>query len=120
MVAKAAAKLQKKVVQVCRPDLSPVSKCYTIDPSTFVVEDVEFTSHGKTSLAAAHAFFQAGGPEITVYAYHDPGDVQVYSVGFLLASLFGFAIHLPFLDRAERKRKAILTGGTAPPCFGPA
>ena len=35
-------------------------------------------------------------------------------------SLVLFLIHLPFLDRAERKRKAILTGGTAPPWYGPA
>jgi len=120
LVAQASLQLEKKGVTVCKPDSSPFSSCYTFDPSTFVVQDVKFVTHGKTNLAAAHAFFQAGGPEVTVYAYHDPGDVQIYSVAFLLASLFGFAIHVPFLDRAERKRKAILTGGTAPPWFGPA
>jgi hypothetical protein len=39
---------------------------------------------------------------------------------FLIASVVGLGIHLPFLDRAERKRKEILTGGTAPPWYGPA
>jgi hypothetical protein len=39
---------------------------------------------------------------------------------FLIFSTIGFAIHLPFLDRAERKRKNILTGGTAPVWRGPA
>ena len=66
------------------------------------------------------AFFSAGGPQITVFAYHDPGNVPVYSWSFLIASLLGFAVHLPLLDRAEKKRKAILTGGTAAPWYGPA
>ncbi len=35
-------------------------------------------------------------------------------------SVVGVAIHVPFLDRAERTRKQILTGGTAPPWYGPA
>jgi hypothetical protein len=39
---------------------------------------------------------------------------------FLIGSTILFAIHLPLLDRAERRRKEILTGGTAPPWYGPA
>jgi hypothetical protein len=31
-----------------------------------------------------------------------------------------FVIHLPLLDRAERSRKAFLTGGATPPWYGPA
>jgi hypothetical protein len=61
-----------------------------------------------------------GGPEITIYAFRDPGSVPVYSVVFFGASVIGFLVHLPFIDRAERRRKAILTGGTAPPWYGPA
>jgi hypothetical protein len=38
----------------------------------------------------------------------------------LIGSTLLFGAHLPFLDRAERKRKEILTGGTAPPWYGPA
>jgi hypothetical protein len=44
----------------------------------------------------------------------------VYSFVFLLASIIGFAIHVPLLDRAEKSRKEILTGGVAPPWYGPA
>jgi hypothetical protein len=39
---------------------------------------------------------------------------------FLIGSVVGLAAHVPLLDRAERKRKQILTGGTAPPWYGPA
>jgi uncharacterized protein (DUF4213/DUF364 family) len=39
---------------------------------------------------------------------------------FLIGSTLLFGAHLPFLDRAERTRKEILTGGTAPPWYGPA
>ena len=39
---------------------------------------------------------------------------------FLIGSTLLFGAHLPFLDQAERKRKEILTGGTAPPWYGPA
>lgn len=91
------------------------------DSSVFVVQDVYFTrSDDGTHLAAAHAFFSAGGPEVTVFAYHDSGNVPMYSYVFLGASILGFLIHLPLLDRAERRRRAILTGGTAPAWYGPA
>ena len=86
----------------------------------FTVEDVRFATSGKVSLAAATAFYNNGGPKLTVLAYHDSGDVPVYSWAFLGASIFGFLIHLPFLDRAERRRKAVLTGGARPPWYGPA
>jgi hypothetical protein len=39
---------------------------------------------------------------------------------FLIGSALGLAIHIPLLDRAERTRKQILTGGTPPPWYGPA
>jgi len=46
-----------------------------------------------------------------------------YDVEYLIYQVrreLGLAIHVPFLDRAERTRKQILTGGTAPPWYGPA
>jgi hypothetical protein len=46
--------------------------------------------------------------------------VPRYSWMFLIGAIVLFAIHLPLLDRAERKRKEFLTGGAAPPWFGPA
>ena len=91
-----------------------------IQTTDFTVENVKFAAQGHTSLAMAQAFYTNGGPTITVALYHDSGDVPVYSWAFLLASLFGFAVHVPFLDRAERKRKAVLTGGARPPWLGPA
>lgn len=89
----------------------------TID---FGVQDIRFAADGDTSLAAAQAFYRGGGPLLTVYLRHDSGSVPVYSWVFLIGSLVGLAIHLPLLDRAERKRKEILTGGSAPAWYGPA
>ena len=40
--------------------------------------------------------------------------------GSVTPLIIGFAVHLPFLDKAERKRKGVLTGGKAPPFLGPA
>jgi hypothetical protein len=94
---------------------------FAVQPSMFTVQDIHFaTGDDGTFLAAAQAFFQQGGPRITVFVLHDPGNVPVYSWLFLAASIIGFAIHVPLLDRAERKREAILTGGTAPAWYGPA
>ena len=87
----------------------------------FTVQNIEFfPTEDGVSLAAAHAFFTDGGPILTVYLRHDSGSVDRYSWMFLIGSTLLFGAHLPFLDRAERKRKEILTGGTAPPWYGPA
>ena len=91
-----------------------------IQPTDFTVKNVQFAVSGHTSLAIGQAFYTNGGPTITVALYHDSGSVQVYSWAFLIVSILGFAIHIPFLDRAERKRKAVLTGGARPPWLGPA
>jgi hypothetical protein len=96
------------------------SSCFTVDPLSFTVQDVKFADAGGTDLAGAHGFYSPGGVEVTVFAYFDEGNVPKYSWAFLIGSILGFVVHLPFLDRAERKRKEILTGGTAPPWFGPA
>jgi hypothetical protein len=86
----------------------------------FTVQNIEFAAAGDSSLAAAQAFYNGGGPTITLYMRHDSGAVPRYSWMFLIGSIVLFAAHLPFLDRAERKRKEFLTGGTAPPWYGPA
>jgi hypothetical protein len=93
-----------------------------LQATQFTVEDVRFATapDGKTPLAAAHAFFSGGGPVFTVEVYHDSGAIPHYSVMFLGGSVLLFALHLPLLDRAEKKRKAFLVGGTAPPWYGPA
>jgi hypothetical protein len=46
--------------------------------------------------------------------------VPRYSYMFLAGSVILFVVHLPLLDVAERKRKDFLTGGSAPPWYGPA
>jgi hypothetical protein len=93
----------------------------TIDPTTFVIQNVMFaTARDGTHLAAGTGFLSSGGPAITLYAFHDSGNVPVWSWLFFFGSVIGFLIHLPFLDRAEKSRKAILTGGTAPAWYGPA
>jgi hypothetical protein len=86
----------------------------------FTVQNIAFATSDDSSLAAAQAFYNGGGPTITLYMRHDSGSVPHYSWMFLIGSIVLFAVHLPFLDRAERKRKEILTGGTAPPWYGPA
>ena len=91
-----------------------------VQSGSFVVQNVAFATSGHTSLGAAQAFFSSGGPAITVFAFHDSGNVPVFSITFLIASIVGFALHVPFLDRLEKSRKEILTGGTAPPWYGPA
>jgi hypothetical protein len=86
----------------------------------FTVQNIEFAASGDSSLAAAQGFYNGGGPTITLFLRHDSGSVPHYSWMFLIGSIVLFAAHVPFLDRAERKRKQILTGGTAPPWYGPA
>jgi hypothetical protein len=87
----------------------------------FTVQNIEFfATQDEVSLAAAHTFFADGGPILTVYLRHDSGSVDRYSWMFLIGSTLLFGAHLPFLDRAERRRREILTGGTAPPWYGPA
>jgi hypothetical protein len=92
-----------------------------ITPENFEVEDVRFTTAPDgTQLTAARAFSTTGGPEVTVIAFMNTGNLSLPSYLFLIGSLIGFAVHLPFLDRAEKKRKEILTGGEQSPWRGPA
>lgn len=91
-----------------------------IAPETFEISDLRFTTADGTRLAAARAFATTGGPEVVVFGYKDPGDLALPSWLFLAGSIIGFVAHLPFLDRAERRRKDILTGGDQAPWRGPA
>jgi hypothetical protein len=88
----------------------------------FTVDDIVFATaeDGKTPLAVATAHFNDGGALWTVSMYHDSGSVPRYSYMFLAGSILLFALHLPLLDRAEKKRKEFLTGGAAPAWYGPA
>ncbi|MGH2709865.1 MAG: hypothetical protein ACRDH9_01495 [Actinomycetota bacterium] len=90
-------------------------------PSTeFVVEGLRFAEIDGRPFAMARAFSGAGGPEVLVAGYKDPGNEPLPSYFALGLSLIGFVVHLPFLDRAERKRKDLLTGGGQPTFRGPA
>lgn len=91
-----------------------------LETTDFTVENVRFATQGKVSLAAATAFYNNGGPRFTVLAFHNSGSVPIYSWSFFVISIIGLLVHLPFLDRAERKRKAVLTGGQRPSWHGPA
>ena len=92
-----------------------------VAPEDFTVQDIRFAeADDGTKLGAATAFATGGGPEVTVFAYKDPGDEAMPSYFFLAGSVLGFLVHLPFLDRAERKRKQVLTGGEQTPWRGPA
>ena len=122
LAAQAQDDLKNQGVKECPEGeaVPAVASCFNLDPTTFTIQDVKFTNVGGTDLVGAHAFYGPGGAELAVFAYFDKGNVSKYSWAFLGASFIGFVIHIPFLDRAERKRKEILTGGTAPPWFGPA
>jgi hypothetical protein len=91
-----------------------------IQPTAFVVRNIKFTEENGQKLAAAEVFFRDGGPVIEAFAVFDEGDVPLPSWIFLGVSTLAFAGHLPFLDKAEKKRKHILTGGEAPKFLGPA
>jgi hypothetical protein len=90
--------------------------------TAFTVDDVRFATaeDGKTKLAVAQAHFNTGGPLWTVSMYYDSGSVPRYSYMFLVGSILIFGLHLPLLDRAEKRRKEFLTGGGAPAWYGPA
>jgi hypothetical protein len=91
-----------------------------ISPTQFTVDTIAFARDGDTRLAVVRAHFNGGGPQATVSMYFDTGSVPRYSYMFLAGSIVVFALHLPLLDRAEKQRKQFLTGGTAPPWYGPA
>jgi len=94
---------------------------HAIQPTAFLVDDVQLTEAADgTQLAVARAHYVGGGPQWTVSMYLDPGSVPRYSYMFLAGSIIVFLLVLPFLDRAEKKRREFLTGGSAPAWFGPA
>jgi hypothetical protein len=91
-----------------------------VEPTGFVIEGLRFSEFEERPVAMARGFATDGGPEVLVFGYKDPGNEPLPSYLFLVGSIIGFVVHLPFLDRAERKRKDVLTGGDQPPFRGPA
>ncbi|HEX9256950.1 MAG TPA: hypothetical protein VF907_01735, partial [Actinomycetota bacterium] len=92
-----------------------------IQTTQFAVDSLRFAKAANgTPIAVAQAHFIAGGPATVLSMSYNSGSVPRYSLMFLVASILLFVIHLPLLDRAERSRKAFLTGGSAPPWYGPA
>lgn len=92
-----------------------------ITSTDFTIDSLRFaTAEDQTPLSVVEAHYTAGGPRVVLSMYHDRGDVARYSYMFLAGSVLVFGAHLPLLDRAERKRKEFLTGGTAPAWYGPA
>jgi hypothetical protein len=86
----------------------------------FEFTDVRVTTVGETRLAAATAFSSTGGRQVEVAGYFDEGSEPIPSYVSLLIAIVGLVVHLPFLDRAERRRKDVLTGGEQAPWRGPA
>ena len=92
-----------------------------IQTTQFAVDSLGFAKAANgTPIAVVQAHFVGGGPETVLSMKYNTGSVPRYSLMFLVGSILLFAIHLPLLDRAERSRKAFLTGGSAPPWYGPA
>ncbi len=92
-----------------------------IQTTQFAVDSLKFSkAEDGTPIAVVQAHFVGGGPETVLSMKYNKGSVDRYSRMFLLGSILLFVIHLPLLDRAERSRKAFLTGGNAPPWYGPA
>ena len=92
-----------------------------VNAAQFTVDSTMFgRAADGTDLAVIEAHFTPGGPRTVLSMYHDGGSVGSYSYLFLAASVLLFAVHLPLLDRAEKRRKAFLTGGTQPTWYGPA
>ena len=91
-----------------------------LEPAEFTVEGLRFTEVEERPVAMAVGFATDGGPEVLLFGYKDPGNEPLPSYLFFVGSIIGFVAHLPFLDKAERKRKEILTGGEQPPFRGPA
>ena len=73
-------------------------------------------SHRKRILMTLHDHRHA----VPHQEHIDSGSVERYSWMFLVGSTIAFVVHLPLLDRAERKRKEFLTGGSTPAWYGPA
>jgi len=87
----------------------------------FTVDSIELADASDgTQLAVVKAHFNGGGPQTTLSMYFDSGSVPRYSYMFLGGSILLFLIHLPLLDRAEKKRREFLVGGGQTPWFGPA
>jgi hypothetical protein len=119
-VEAATLAMQEFLAEEAQAELSRQQIEGEVTPEEFQITDLEFVTVDDTPLSAARAFASGGGPEVTVVAYKDPGNEPLPSYLFLAGSVIGFAVHLPFLDRAERTRKEILTGGQQPPWRGPA
>lgn len=91
-----------------------------IAPEDFEISDIRFADAEDTELAAGTAFSTTGGLQVEVVGLKDQGNEPLPSFLSLGLSVIGLAVHLPLLDRAERRRKDVLTGGDQPPWRGPA
>jgi hypothetical protein len=111
---------QDFLAEEANSDLRRAGQEGEVTAADFEIADLRFAEVDGRVLAAARGFAAIGGPEVVVVGFKDEGDEATPSYAFLIASILGFAAHLPFLDRAEKKRKDILTGGQQAPWRGPA
>ena len=112
--------IQEFVAEEANAELAAAQIEGEVTSANIQVEEIHFARVGETDLVAATAFPTTGGREVEVVAYLDPGNLSMPSYIALGIAVVGFAVHVPFLDRAERRRKDVLTGGEQPPFLGPA
>jgi hypothetical protein len=91
-----------------------------VQPGQISIDSVQFSQDGSTDIAVVTAHYAGGGPLWTVSLYKNSGSIPRYSIMFLAGSILLFLLHVPLLDRAEKRRKQFLTGGQAPAWYGPA
>lgn len=117
----ATQSFQEFLAERANEELSAAGVEGRVDPQEFQIRELRFAeAEDGTQLSAARAFSATGGTEVMVFGYKDLGSEPLPSYLFLLGAIIGFAVHVPFLDRAERRRKDVLTGGDQSPWRGPA
>jgi hypothetical protein len=119
-VEPATTAIQEFLAEEAQAELRQAGVEGELAPEDFQVTEVMFTQVGETKLAGATAFASTGGRTVEVVAHLDPGNLAIPSYVALGVAVVGFLVHLPFLDRAERRRKDVLTGGEQAPWRGPA
>jgi hypothetical protein len=116
----ATTQIQEFLAEEATAELRQAGVEGQLEPEQFEVTDMRFTRVGETRLVGATAFATTGGRTVEVVAVYEAGNVGLPSYVALGAAVVGFLVHLPFLDRAERRRKDVLTGGEQAPWRGPA
>jgi hypothetical protein len=112
--------LQEFLAEEANADLEARGVEGQVVPEDFQLTNMRFTEVDGTKLAAVTAVAGTGGREVEAVAVRDEGNEGLPSFISLGIAVIGLGVHLPLLDRAERRRKDVLTGGDQAPWRGPA